>query len=55
MPESLRLIPWIVGVWLFAVLLIALFRPEWLYVPGANPISQRIRAKRRAKYAEKYK
>jgi hypothetical protein len=45
----------IVGIWMFVVLLMALFRPEWLSVPGADPISQLRRAKRRAKYAKKYK
>lgn len=55
MPESVGLIPWIVGIWFFVVLLTALFRPEWLFVPGADPISQLIRAKRQAKYAKKYK
>lgn len=46
---------WIILVWFIIVFLIHVFRPEWLYVPGADPLSEWLRQRRRKKYGDKYK
>lgn len=32
-----------------------LLRPDWFYIPGADPVSQRIRARHRTGFCERHK
>lgn len=42
-------------IWGSVFILIMIFRPEWLLVRGADPLSQWLRQRRRKKYGDKYK
>lgn len=46
---------WAILIWGFIFMGIYIFRPDWFFVQGADPISQWIRQRRRKKYGDKYK